>query len=128
MQGVRKGVAAKLREKQPKLHVTHCVAHQLKLAIKSAVKDVQLYRKVEKLLLDIYLFYHQSTLNRGLLRRTAEALGERKFIPTRVGGTRWISHTERALDNLFSGYRAIIQHLLEVCAFKSIGWMDCNKI
>ena len=114
MQGVRNGVAAKLRAEQPLLQVIHCVAHRLELGIKAAVKEVQLYSKIAKLLSDLYSFYHYSTLNKGLLRRSAAALGIKRFVPTRVGGTRWISHTERALTNFFAGYEAIVQHLLEV--------------
>jgi hypothetical protein len=85
------------------------------LAIKAAIKASTVHEKLQKLLLDLYLFYHQSTLNRGLLRTAAAALGIKKFIPTRTGGTRWIEHTKTALENLFSGYPAIVQHLLEVC-------------
>jgi hypothetical protein len=84
------------------------------LAIKAAIKASTVHEKLQKLLLDLYLFYHQSTLNRGLLRTAAAALGIKKFIPTRTGGTRWIEHTKTALENLFSGYPAIVQHLLEV--------------
>ncbi|PIK47650.1 hypothetical protein BSL78_15480 [Apostichopus japonicus] len=73
-----------------------------------------MFQKLVQLLLSLFLFYHNSTLNRGLLRRTAEALGVKKLIPTRTGGTRWIGHTQAALNNLLSGYPAIIQHWLEI--------------
>lgn len=73
--------------------------------------------QIDKLLLDLYLFHHQSPLNSGLLRTAASALELKKFILTRSGGTRWIGHSQRAVENLFSGYPAIVQHLLEVGIF-----------
>ena len=35
-------------------------------------------------------------------------------MPTRIGGTRWLSHTLLALENLWKGYRGIVQHLDQV--------------
>ena len=113
MRGVRNGVAQKLKAHQPKIQLVHCIAHRLELGIKAAIKANTLYERLQKLLLDIYLFYHQSTLDRGLLRTAATALGITCYIPIRTGGTQWIGHTKRALENLFSGYPAIVQHLLE---------------
>lgn len=114
MQGVRSGVAARLKEHQPNLTVVHCVAHRLELAIKTAINQSVLYRKLTQFLDNIYHFYHNSTLNRGLLQLTAKVLEISRYIPTRVNGTRWVAHTENGLKNLFSGYPAIVQHLLEV--------------
>lgn len=114
MTGRRSGVGARMKEHQPKLQTVHCIAHRLELAIKQASKNVPMVCKMDQFLINIFLFYHNSTLNRGLLRRTAEALGVTRFIPTRTGGTRWIGHTQNALTNLLSGYPAIVQHLLEV--------------
>lgn len=114
MTGRRSGVGARLKEHQPILQTVHCIAHRLELAIKSAAKKIPMFQKLDQLLLSLFLFYHNSTLNRGLLTRTAEALGVTRFIPTRTGGTRWICHTQAALTNLLSGYPAIVQHLLEV--------------
>ena len=128
MRGVRNGVVQKLKANQPKLQAVHCIAHRLELAIKAAIKASTIYDKLQKLLLELYLFYHQSTLNRGLLRTAAAALGVKKFIPTRTGGTRWIGHTKIALENLFSGYPAIVQHLLEVCKIVCLcprGYLYC---
>lgn len=121
MQGVRNGVAAKLLEQQPKLTSVHCTAHRLELAIQVAMKENKLFVILDKLLLDLYLFYHQSTLNRSLLRRTGEALSIKNCIPTPTGGTRWIAHTQRALQILITrAYGVIMQHLLEVSAFQII--------
>lgn len=126
MRGVRNGVGQKLKANQPKLQLVHCIAHRLELAIKDAVKASTLHGPLQKLLLDVYLFYHKSTLNRGLLRTAAQALGVTRYVPTRSSGTRWIGHTKRALENLFCGYPAIVQHLLEVRAdypFVNAYWM-----
>ena len=127
MRGVRNGVAQKLRVCQPKIQLVHCIAHRLELAIKSAVKANPLYERVQKLLLDLYLFYHKSPLNRGLLQTAATALGITRYIPTRMGGTRWVGHTKRALENLFSGHPAIVQHLLEVCTLVHLWYLEISQ-
>ncbi|KAJ8048647.1 hypothetical protein HOLleu_01044 [Holothuria leucospilota] len=114
MTGKKSGVGARLKEHQPKLQTIHCIAHRLELAIKDAAKSTAMFGKMGRFLANIYFFYHNSTHNRGLLRRTAEALGIKRFIPTRTGGTRWVVHTLNALTNLFAGYPAIVQHLLEI--------------
>ena len=73
MRGMRNGVGQKLRACRPKLQLVHCIAHRLELAIKAATKrnTLSLSGRLQKLLLDVYLFYHHSTLNRGLLHTAA---------------------------------------------------------
>lgn len=121
MQGVRAGVAARIKVNQPKLMIVHCVAHRLELGIKDAINQSPLYSQLDIFLQQIYRFYHYSTLNRGLLNLTAKVMEVKRFIPLRTGGTRWVSHTEDALNNLLNGYSVIVQHLLEVryCKFLS---------
>lgn len=115
MQGLRSGVAARIKENQPKLMIVHCVAHRLELGIKDAInQSCPLYSQLDIFLQQIYKFYHYSTLNRGLLNLTAKVMEVRRFIPLRTGGTRWVSHTKDALTNLLNGYSVIVQHLLEV--------------
>lgn len=42
------------------------------------------------------------------------------LVPTRVGGTRWLPHTERALKHLITGYDGIVLHLEQVhCVFQA---------
>jgi len=36
------------------------------------------------------------------------------LVPTRVGGTRWLPHTLRVLNNLWQIYPALVLHILQV--------------
>ena len=36
------------------------------------------------------------------------------FMPLRIGGTRWVQHLYRALDNYLRGYECILGHLKQV--------------
>jgi len=92
----------------------HCHAHRLELAFKDALKKQPLHDKVASLLLGLYYFYRKSSLNRSMLKRSFHAINLRPIMPTRVGGTRWVPHTLRALENLWRGYPAVVMHLEQV--------------
>ena len=112
MQGIDNGVITKLRNDTCSEMVNiHCTAHRLELAFKDSVKGVKLYEKADAALLGLYLFYRNSPLNRANLKNSFEACGMSMLLPTRVGGTRWVPHTKRALSNVLTGYKCIIQHL-----------------
>ena len=116
MTGVHNGVVARVRRQlQPLMIGIHCLAHRLELAFKNVTKNDRLAGNLDRLLLNLYLFYHNSNLNRANLRNAFKANGESPLVPTRVGGTRWIPHTDRALDHLIRGYKSIITHLEQVC-------------
>ena len=117
MVGRKNGVSTLLQQDQPSLVVVHCFAHKLELALKDAVKKNKLYEKtVNGLLMGIYYFYHKSPLNRSMLKRSQQMLClKSKPLPTRVGGTRWIPHTVRAINNFITSMDAIKQHLEQVC-------------
>jgi len=114
MLGKHGGVAALLKKKQPSLQAVHCAAHRLELAYKDCFKKEPLHKRLDTVMTGLYLYYKQSNLNRSMLSRTFEVLSIRKLIPTRFGGTRWIPHTSRALENVIGGYEAIITHLSQV--------------
>ena len=115
MQGKSGGVISFLKKEVGDWVVgIHCSAHRLELAVKKAMQGVKLASDVDKLLLDLYLFYHASTVRRATLANTFDALSMRHSIPTRVGGSRWLGHTLRALTTLWKGYRGVVTHLQQV--------------
>lgn len=111
MLGCRDGVATKLKRDKPKLVVVHCTAHRLELAFKDMTTEIEYYKKVSRLMKDLYDFYYRSPLNRSMLQRAAQATDVPFLVPTRVGGTRWVAHTDRALSNLTRAMPAILAHL-----------------
>ncbi|XP_041132044.1 uncharacterized protein LOC121329964 isoform X1 [Polyodon spathula] len=62
----------------------------------------------------LYYFYHNSPLNRANMISSYRVLGQKPLVPTRVGGTRWVSHFLRALDYFLRGYKGFVQHLEQV--------------
>ena len=116
MLGKTNGVVARLKNEvqRPFIQAIHCSAHRLELAYKDATKPIEIFKKVDNLLLAIYLFYKNSPLNRANLKASFSTLGQKPLIPSRVGGTRWLPHINRAFENLLTGYSAILQHLTQV--------------
>ena len=111
MMGKNNGVVAKLKTMQPSLQGVHCSSHRLELAFKECAKKVATFQRMNTLLTGLYLFYHNSPLNRNNLKTSFEASQLSPLMPTKVGGTRWLPHLETAFNNLWGGYRAIISHL-----------------
>ena len=120
MMGSNNGTVKKIKDQlaRPYILAVHCSAHRLELAYKDACKQIalRLYEKVDLMMLNLYLFYRNSSLNRSKLEATFRALDKRPLMPTRVSGTCWLPHTERPAKNLIEGYEAIITHLKQVCS------------
>ena len=116
MLGKNNGFVAKLRQwlDQPELVTVHCSAHRNELAYKDAARGIQLYKKVDALLLSLYFFYRNSPLNRSSLKQAFNAVGETYHIPSRVGGTRWVPHISRAVSNVLKGYKGLVTYLSQV--------------
>ena len=112
--GCHNGIGARLQRKQPLLTSVHCMAHRLELAFKKVIQDNEARLKVFEFLDSIYKFYHNSSLNRSMLKQCCSVFGT-TGIPTRLGGTRWIPHTYTALINFWKMYPSLEQHFGEVC-------------
>ncbi|KAL3852786.1 hypothetical protein ACJMK2_016402 [Sinanodonta woodiana] len=109
--GINNGVIARFKETQKCLVGIHCHGHRLELAYKAALTKKPIHAKVDELLAGLYYFYRNNPLNRSDLLGACEVLGITKIVPTRVGGTRWLAYWQRALDNLWEAYPAIVSHL-----------------
>ncbi|XP_076079341.1 zinc finger protein 862-like [Mytilus galloprovincialis] len=109
MQGKRSGVAAHLREENPEIVIIHCLAHRLELAFKDAIKQIgnRLYEKTTTLLLGLYYFYRKGPKQKKMLKKTFKLLAMSRIMPTRIGGTRWLPHMQRAIGSFIKGYTAI---------------------
>ncbi|XP_071509517.1 zinc finger protein 862-like [Diadema antillarum] len=115
MMGKNSGVATLLKTRHsPVLQAVHCTAYRLELAFKDALKNVALYSTLSTLVLGLYLFYHNSPKNRSGLKLAADAVNQQVAIPTRTGGTRWLPHLQRALQQIMLGYKASLTHLEQV--------------
>ncbi|XP_069106893.1 zinc finger protein 862-like [Argopecten irradians] len=111
MQGTKTGLAALLKEKWPHIFITHCLAHRLELAFKDAIKKYAVYDRMTTLLLGIYYLYRKSPKQKKNFGRAFEALGMTVILPSRVGGTRWLPHLQRAISAFIKGFRAFVFQL-----------------
>ena len=116
MLGKNNGVIALLQAIQPSMIAVHCSGHRLELAFKDTIKKVANVDKVVTLLSGLYYMYRNSALNRTNLKNAYRCFGSKILIPTHVGGSRWVSHTLRALNNFLQGYPAIRLHLEQLAA------------
>lgn len=114
MTGKKTGVVTRLSTDLPHVVPIHCMAHRLELCYKDAGTKITCHVKLERLLLNLYYFYHNSPLNRANLKASFQLLNLSVLLPTRVGGTRWVGHILKALQHFLQGYPAIVQHLEQV--------------
>ena len=87
------------------------MAHRLELSFKDAINGCNLDRHLEDLLSGLDTLYRKGAQNRANLKRCFLAIGQHPLIPTRVGGTRWVSHLLSAVDQLLRGYEGLTSHL-----------------
>ncbi|KAK3103242.1 hypothetical protein FSP39_017756 [Pinctada imbricata] len=127
MVGCKAGVSALLKQEQPCVVTVHCMAHRLELCLKDAAKKVSVYDKIiNTLLMGIYYFYYNSTLNRSMLLRTFNAIktgDDKLLIPVKSGGTRWIGHQLRAITAVVTSYKFIVAHLEQTGTACCVGSM-----
>jgi hypothetical protein len=107
--GEKSGVIAKLREQlSPSIVMVKCLVHRIELGYKEALK-CKAYDGFVSLLSGLYAFYHKSPLQRHGLKDAFASLSISPIMPSRIGGTRWLSHTLSALLKFWRGYKAINQ-------------------
>lgn len=102
--GAHKGVVSRLRGNNMHVLGIHCTAHRLELAFKVAIKSCSLAKQFEDMLSGLCTFYCKSTHNRANLKQSFNMMGQKLLLPTRIGGTRWVSHLFRAIDLFLRGY------------------------
>ena len=81
MMGVRCGVTTRMKERNPFMLTTHCIAHRLALASGKAADTVKYFKKYQQYVNTIYKYFHYSPKHSNTLKRVQEILEcvERKF-------------------------------------------------
>ena len=59
-----------------------------------------LYEKLMTLLLGLYYLYKKSPKQKKSPKRSFKALKMNQILPSRVGGTRWLPHVQRAINDV----------------------------
>ena len=112
--GCKEGLVAKLRHEMPHIIGIHCCAHRFELALKDAAKGSKLWEGIDKFLMNLYKFYHNSPLNMSRLMEAGKALNIIILRPVNLSGTRWAPHRHRALLAVCRDWSAIANHLSQV--------------
>ncbi|KAJ8300350.1 hypothetical protein KUTeg_021869, partial [Tegillarca granosa] len=112
MFGIKKGYST-AKKSHPEIVTTHCLAHRMELAVKSAVKQVsnKLYDRAMTLPLSLYYLYKKSSKQKKQLVRTFKICKLPCVLPMRVGDSRWVPHTIAAINAFFRRYQAIVMQL-----------------
>ena len=64
----------------------------------------------------LYYFYKNTAKQRANLRRTFKAIGHTSVVPTRVGGTRWVTKNLLAVQTFLKTFKAKATHRSDVVA------------
>ena len=112
--GVRSGAAKQLQDKVPHLVPVHCCAHRIELAIKDVSTDIDFFKSLEGILVELYKLYHKSPLCWSELQQVGEMLQVKVVKPVKLTGTRWVAHRERALKILLDGWQGFVVHTSRV--------------
>lgn len=113
--GAEKGVIALFRRNvSSSIIMVKCLSHRVELAFKDALKKSKLFQDILQLLDLLFKFYHKSAKQTAGLKVSCENLGMPSVCFTRVGGTRWVGHTQTALKNFLKAYKPTLAHLSQV--------------
>ena len=112
--GINNGTIARVKRMKPHVIGLHCTAHRLELAMKSSMKECIYMSTVQTFLEELRKFYHNSPQNWAGLKEAGEALSITVKKLTRASGTRWVAHTEQAIEAVIHNWSALVEHLMQV--------------
>ena len=91
MLGKLTGVAARIKERNKCLFITHCIAHRLALACNSAEKQVAFCKYVENIMKLVYNFFSNSSKRIDILHKYQEILEHPILKIKQIYEIRWLS-------------------------------------
>ena len=116
MIGKNNGLIVKLKEYlgRPILSV-HCLAHRLHLATGRAWKDNEQFKKFEKIINNVYVFYNNRGHKRKAhLRATASILEVQHYEFNQVFPVRWIASELEAVSRVNKSYSLLLHDLEQI--------------
>ena len=121
MTGKKSGVIQRLKEIQPDIVATHCIAHRLALSCGGAADKIPYLVKFQGLLNDIFKYYRNSGKNSASLKAIQSIVEQaskcKKF--KEVFHTRWLSF-DGALQALLQNYNSLVSLFLEESSGKAL--------
>ena len=121
MTGKKSGVVQCLKEMQPDVLATHCIAHRLALSCGGAADRIPYLVKFQGLLNDIFKYFRNSGKNSASLKAIQTIVNQtsncKKF--KEVFHTRWLSF-DGALQALLQNYSSLVSLFLEESSGKAL--------
>ena len=121
MTGKKSGVIQRLKEIQPDIVATHCIAHRLALSCGGAADKIPYLVKFQGLLNDIFKYFRNSGKNSASLKAIQSIVEQaskcKKF--KEVFHTRWLSF-DGALQALLQNYNSLVSLFLEESSGKAL--------
>ncbi|XP_070559090.1 zinc finger protein 862-like isoform X2 [Ptychodera flava] len=108
--GNHDSVRTRLQQGRDYIVAIHCVAHRLELGVLDAIKNNNMMQTIQDLLKKLYKHYHYSPKALRELHEIAELMEEKIIKPTRLQGTRWVPHVQKASQSLIRSYQVFITH------------------
>ncbi len=113
--GEENGVIALLRDNvNSKIAMIKCMNHRIELAWKDALKMSNLFKLVVKVLGMLFKIYNKSNKQRQGLKDCFHKRGMKECMPAKVGGTRWMAHTQKGLQKFLKGRKGFTDHMTQV--------------
>ena len=114
MQGINRGLAARLQREFPWVVSVHCLAHRLELTAGDTIKEVRKVREILDMMESIYKLYKVSPKMWREVREVGDLLEMKVLKPQRTQGTRWLAHLRNTLQVTTRNYGAVVGHLEDV--------------
>ena len=131
--GRNSSVKTMLQETNPWLMFGWCSAHRLELALKDSLRNLDLFKEVDEIILRLYYLYKKSPKKLNQLKDLFDMYEEdgeffsNGYRPKRASGTRWISHKVAALETIIDKYGIYMTHLQELSVDTSYSRNEINK-
>ena len=117
--GCNNGAAVKIKELCPHLVPVHGCAHRLELAVKDGAKKCRIMNIIDDILENAFKMYHKSPLCWQELQETGKTMNLPQKKPTKLKGTRWVAHRQRALAVVLESWPVVVEHTGQVLLGKT---------
>ena len=91
MTGCRSGLTTRLKQLNPYLVATHCIAHRLALASSQAAHTVPFLRRYQEIFDALFKYFHYSSNHLSKLKAIQRVLNEAELTMKVISDTRWLS-------------------------------------
>jgi hypothetical protein len=126
MQGLRNGLAGRLRRHLHTFIGTHCAAHKQVLAVQTVARGNRLIKDIDQLLQTLYALFNRKAKQVALWELFAARHGVKAFKFPMFVKTRWFSR-QACIQRINSNFPVLVQYLRGVTTLESSMYWDSAK-